>query len=337
MMLRHTLLLLCLAGPLLGSDAGSLAAPPNAGGPLVIDASFHLNKIISINDKEETFTIAGLLKMHWKDPRLAFDPASSGQSEKFHQGAGQFNEVPPWWFPQIALKNPADALTTDVISLRVKPDGTCTLVSALRISARSDFVMRKYPLDSHALAAVFTLPGISAEEIVFQSCGTSSEADAGISQWIFRGTRGETRVGTTPEWALILDVERDWFFAVRLLAIPLFLIVILSWSVFWMEKSSVGDRLGLTFVGILTAVAYQIVIGDLLPDVSYVTLMHGFVNISFLMMCATVVVNLMVAHCDKSGRSALGDAIDRRCRVVFPSVYLGLIILISFIAVIFFR
>jgi len=43
--------------------------------------------------------------------------------------------------------------------------------------------------------------------------------------------------------------------------------------------------MGVSFVGLLTAVAYQIVLGDILPHISYLTPINVFVNISFVIMC----------------------------------------------------
>ena len=91
-----------------------------------------------------------------------------------------------------------------------------------------------------------------------------------------------------------------------------------------MDRSSLGDRIGVSFIGILTGVAYQLVMNENLPRIAYVTLMHGFLNLSFLAMCATVVVNLVVGAHDKRGNHELGDRIDRRCRWVFPLAYVGL-------------
>ena len=103
-----------------------------------------------------------------------------------------------------------------------------------------------------------------------------------------------------------------------------------------MERSSLGDRISVSFVGILTAVAYQIVVGDLLPHVSYITVMHSFLNFSFIIMCGTVVINLVVGACDRNGKSELGDLIDRRCRWIFPVAYLGLLLVATTIFFIIF-
>ena len=112
---------------------------------------------------------------------------------------------------------------------------------------------------------------------------------------------------------------------IRLVVVPLALIVMLSWSVFWMERSSLGDRISISFIGILTAVAYQIVVSEIQPHISYMTLMHGFLNLSLLIMCATVVINLVVGALDRQGKSAAGDRVDRGCRWIFPLTYFGLI------------
>ena len=52
--------------------------------------------------------------------------------------------------------------------------------------------------------------------------------------------------------------------------------------------------------------------------------MHGFLGGSFLAMCATVVINLIVCAADRQGRFDRGDRIDRRCRWIFPCAYSGL-------------
>ena len=54
-------------------------------------------------------------------------------------------------------------------------------------------------------------------------------------------------------------------------------------------------------------------------------MMHVFLNFSFFTMCGTVVINLIVGACDKTGKTELGDLIDRRCRWFFPITYLGLL------------
>jgi hypothetical protein len=113
----------------------------------------------------------------------------------------------------------------------------------------------------------------------------------------------------------------------RLVVVPLGIIAILSWSVFWMQRSSLGDRMSVSFVGILTAVTYQVVVSAILPQISYLTFIHAFLNLSFFIMCATVIINLVVGAYDKNGDSKRGDKIDRVCRWAFPGAYVVLILI----------
>ena len=131
------------------------------------------------------------------------------------------------------------------------------------------------------------------------------------------------------QFILSIDLQRSSFFIFRLVILPLIIIVMLSWSVFWMDKSSLGDRISVSFIGILTAVTYQVVMSEILPKISYLTLINGFLFISFFIMCMTVVVNLRVGYLDRHGMSDVGDLLDHHCRWVFPVIYFGLLLVFS--------
>lgn len=329
-----------ISGATLQCDAApeTLLGPPAENGPVVVRAEFELQDINSINDEPETFEFTGVLVLSWKDPRQAFDPKEAGIGERIYQGDYQFNELSPSWYPQVVLANESSLYETDAVILRVRPDGTSTLVTTVNAMVETDFSMRRYPFDSQGLKVVFELIGFGRDEVVLEAGPGAADRQIRVSQWNFRGIETAIRhrkslaagpSGKFSEFIVTINVRRDPMFTLRLVGLPLALIVILSWSVFWMERSSLGDRISVSFVGILTAVAYQIVVGDLLPHVSYITMMHGFLNFSFFVLCATVVINLVVGACDRNGKSELGDLIDRRCRWIFPLVYAGLLLVVS--------
>jgi len=304
--------------------------------PVPVEAAFALRDVNAIDDENESFEFDGILALSWKDPRQAFDPAVEGVEERVFQGDFQFAEVFEGWYPQVVLVNQSGLYERRGVLLRIRPDGTVLLVQELNAAAKTDIDLLRYPFDRQRLEAVFEVLGFGANEVAFRSVeapGVAAEALSKVRmpQWTLRGIG--TRVEELPlgwrqegrsTFVLRLDVERKSLFAVRLVIIPLVLMVMLSWSVFWMDQSSVGDRINVSFIGILTVVAYQIVLSDILPQSSYFTLINAFLNVSLLLMCATVVVNLVVGHLDRRGRNEVGDRIDRRCRWVFPAVYLAL-------------
>jgi len=332
------------AGAAGSSGGAALLGPPTEGGPVVVHASFHLQNINAIDEQTETFEFTGILTLTWLDRRQAFSPDDEQVQEKIYQGNYQFNELAPSWYPQVVLANESGLYETDAVLLRVRPDGTSTLIQTINAVARADFDLRRYPFDRQRLDVVFEILGFDTSEVVLQAAPESAAAQyegLRMPEWTIAGigsSAGEIsapyagRLGRAATFVLTLDVRRQSLFLLRLVIAPLILIVMLSWSVFWMDRSSLGDRINVSFVGILTAVAYQIVVGDIMPKISYFTLMNGFLNFSFWVMCATVVINLVVGACDQRGDVARGDLIDRRCRYLFPLAYFSLLILAVVVA-----
>jgi hypothetical protein len=323
-----------------------LLAPPEEVRPVVVRASFKFHDINEINDETETFDFSGVLTLKWRDPRQAFDPAAKGVNERVFQGSYQFNEVATGWYPQVVLVNESGLYQKSGTVLRIKPDGTSTLIETLNATAKAEFNMRRYPLDRQHLEAVFEVLGFDRDEVLLQvdsATASSLASEVRIPQWTITGASASVQDrpesyagrGVSSAFVVSVDVQRKSFYMIRLVVLPLILIVLLSFSVFWMDKSSIGDRLSVSFIGILTAVAYQSMISDQMPHISYATLMHGFLNFSFFTMCATVAINLVVNAADRRGEISLGDRIDRRCRWGFPLAYFGLLLAMLGVAMLF--
>lgn len=324
-----------------------LLTPPPSDGPLPVEIGFQLIDIITIDDQTETFEFTGILTVQWKDERQAFDPGTEGVTEKFYQGSYQFNELSPAWYPEVSLLNVAGQLDKGEPLFRIQPDGTSTLLTPVNATAKSELMLRHYPFDEQSLRIIFGVPGYSESELIIRPLETAAlpPEKIRVPQWDLRETRTSqntvppTAPGMkTPTSTLVfeMDVARQGQFVMRLVILPLLLVVILSWSVFWMDHSSVGDRMSVSFVGLLTAVAYQIVLGDILPHISYLTPVNVFVNISFMIMCASIVVNLIVGELNRSNLPAKADLIDRRCRKLFPITYFSLLLfMVLFFAIVF--
>jgi hypothetical protein len=310
---------------------------------VVVRAHFELRDINEIDDETETFEFEGVLTLDWRDDRHAFDPVAEGTDLKLYQGAYQFNEVFTGWFPQAALVNGSGLYEQHSVVLRIRADGSLRLIETLNAAAKTDLDLRAYPFDTQHLEAEFEILGMDANEVVLEVAdpGAASEIPAAavrMPQWtltnVGQSVRSRSAVyagesGAASTFVVNMGVERRSLFTVRLVIVPLVLIVVLSWSVFWMEQSSVGDRISVSFIGILTIVAYQFVLSEILPHISYLTWINGFLNMSYFVMCGAVGINLWVGVLDRNRRNAEGDRIDRLCRWLFPVIYLGLLGVVS--------
>lgn len=325
------------------ASVDSLNALPQDALPVVVTTDFTLIQIDNIDVESETFAFSGILTMSWFDARQRFDPVAEQVSEKLYIGAYQFNEVFTGWWPQITLVNEAGRFDSDAVVLRVRPDGTLLLTQTVNAIAKASLDLRLAPFDRQHLDAVFQVVDFDTSEVMLRTfpskyaSGETLDAQYHLQEWtvdtvgLVYAPRLIRSIGVERDTsAIVLGVEvtRDPLFYLRLLIFPMAVMVILSWSVFWMDRSSIGDRLNVSFIGILTAVAYQMMLDDALPQISYMTMLNGFLTISFFTMCASVLINLRVSFLDRQGRVVEGDALDRRCRWLFPAIYFGLLLLL---------
>ncbi|MEO0974282.1 MAG: hypothetical protein AAFX85_14420 [Pseudomonadota bacterium] len=324
------------------SDAASNAptappfalSPPRQDAPVRVNFDFELHDINDIDSVLETFEFTGVMTLTWRDPREAFDPALAGVDEKLFQGTYQFDELATGWYPQVMLINESGAYSRSAVQLRVRPDGTSILREKITAVAEASLTMRLFPFDSHRLEANFALLGYDGREAALDVAtdhGAGASDSVSIPGWSI-GQVGLSREVSSAgpamgSGAVVLGIEvtREASYIRRLITFPMLIIVVLSFSIFWMDKSSLGDRNSVSFIGVLTGVAFQHIVVSVMPPTSDITVMHAFLFISFLVMAATIPVNLAVARMDREGKADLGDLIDRRCRWLFPLVYVALI------------
>ena len=323
--------------PLAPATPFAYLEPPPGEGPVRVAIRFHLQNIHRIDDGAETIDFSGILTLHWQDRRQAFDPAKVGASEKVFTGNYQFNEISPGWFPPVVVTNAVGSPDSQGVVLRVAPDGSSSIQMQVHATVRSGMQLGRMPFDDQRLRLMFAVMGFDSEEVVLvaEEGGATMDTDViRLPEWRLLAIglsplspqTGSDEFGMDSSAVVVqVEVKRRPFFMLRLVVGPLALIVLLSWSVFWMERSSLGDRMAVSFVGILTAVAYQSLVSEITPHIAYITFLNAFMVMSMLLMSATVAVNLIVAVCDKRGNPVLGDHIDRGSRWVFPLISAGLI------------
>lgn len=339
MLVIRVLILASLCFLAIHSHAGNNAlGPPDGDGPIIVDIGFLLSNINAINEEDETFDFEAVLSMRWTDPRLAFDPTATGYDQLYYQGDFQFSEVFSGWWPQLFLANEAGRFDREGVMLRITPDGTVYYTEEIDAIAKSSLELARYPFDQQQLIVLFEVLGFDKEQVVLRSDPGSSgiwedkHHRIEVPQW--SSPRLSTAIveykpvyldGTDKHITALqvqIDIKRNPWYTLRLVVFPVVMFVILSWSVFWMDRSSLGDRMDISFIGILTVVAYQIMFSADLPKIAYMTVLMSFMIISFLTMCASVVINLRVSALDISGQSVRGNRMDWHCRYLFPLGYI---------------
>jgi hypothetical protein len=313
-----------------------LLGPPDTDGPVTVSVGFFLSDVNEVDEQRETFEFEAILTLKWRDPRQAFDPDDIGVRERTYQGNYQFSEVFDGWWPQLILTNESGGFESQAVLLRIAPDGAATLISELHAVAERPMALRRFPFDRQGFEAVFEVLGFGQNRVVLAPDPiTSGRPDLGvnIAQWELQDLRVAARdyypvyedahEGALSQIVVTLDMARRSAHMLKIVVFPLTLLVVLTFSVFWMDRESLGDRMDISFIGILTVVAYQIIVSDAMPGIAYFTLMTGFLYSTYLVLAVGVIVNLAVSQLDRSGRRELGDRVDRNCRWAVPAGFVG--------------
>ena len=313
-----------------------LLGPPLADGPVRVAVGFFLSDVNEVDERAETFQFEAIVTLRWRDPRQAFDPAERGVSVLVYQGGFQFSEVFDGWWPQIILANESGGFESQAVLLRILPDGSMTLITEIDATAEMPMQLRRFPFDRQAFEARFEVLGFASDQVVLVADpATTSVGHEGvnIAQWRFENLRVESRAyrpiyedghdGELSRVVAILEMAREPAHMLQVVVLPLTVLVILTFSVFWMDRESLGDRMDISFIGILTVVAYQIIVSDAMPGIAYFTLMSAFLLSTYFVLALGVIVNLVVARLDQSGRRLLGDRLDRTCRWLVPVTFFG--------------
>lgn len=114
-------------------------------------------------------------------------------------------------------------------------------------------------------------------------------------------------------------VERNYNYFLTKILIPIFLILIISWSVFWIRPSFIEPRLTVSIVCLLSLIAYNFVVDDDLPKLSYLTVMDIMILLSYFFATLPSLITIF-NHVQNNDEIAL--KIDKMSRVFIPLAYI---------------
>ncbi len=321
------------------AQANEAGMPNPPASPTRVKCALLILDVIDIDDVNESLEVELALLATWHDPRLAFDADEEGTNCKLYQGDFQFAELFHGWWPQFLIVNQVGRGDTSAITLRVFPDGTVRYAEQRNATLETPMSLHDYPFDVQRLRLLLVPFGNTSEQVVLEVDedyqGTTEhharhDSEVNVAGWDLQdlkmqadedhlavgdGMRNISRIVTTVQFQ-----RRSWQLVWQML-FPMLVIVSMIWSIFWIDIEALADRLNVSFIGILTIVAYQFVVMDNMPRMSYLTFTDTLLLVSFVTMSATIPQSLFIHSLVRQGRQHDAMTIDRVCRLWFPIVY----------------
>jgi Neurotransmitter-gated ion-channel ligand binding domain/Neurotransmitter-gated ion-channel transmembrane region len=311
-----------------GLDPNAMLLPPTTeNGQVKVSVALHVLNLSSIDEVTERFQLTGYLLTQWRDPRLAYRP--SGTADKFR--ALSPDSV---WRPKLVMINVVEPRGTYERSLRVAPDGLMSYAERFDAVLTSTFHLKSFPFDKQVLEVIIHPFTVQQPFVSFvpneMPVWTAAEFNSysSLESWRFRSIAFEigeaaSQFGknTMAEARFEIAVERRYGFYLWKVFLPLLLMVVVSWSVFWFDPPEVSSQVQIAVTTILTIIAFALAISLTLPRVPYLTFADGFFLTCYIFAFVTMVELTAVHIAYRNERRKVAAKIRGTARWLVPSAF----------------
>lgn len=286
--------------------------------------------IDAIDDADQSFMANVYVKLRWQDRRLANPEAASRQVH--------LEEV---WNPQLILANRQGEVSRSLPEVvQVDPDGTVTYRQRYSGMLSQPLQLANFPMDRHSFTIHFTSAAYSTGELEFVAdtskydaklTGGSMADKISVPDWKVTGYEAlalpyqPISEANAAGFAFRFEAERyvEYYFWQVLL--PLSVVVLMSWSSFWIQRSQVGVRIGVATSSILTLIAQRFVLASLLPRLPYMTRLDYFTVGSTLLVFLALIGVVATSYLGAINREPMAKRLDLWARAMFPAAFLLLL------------
>lgn len=301
---------------------------PNAdSGPTEISVGMWVADISSIDSAQQTFTAEIAVVLRWKDPRLA------------HTGNGVVRYPREQiWHPRVGIVNETNSVSRKMPdSVEVEPDGTVTYRQLYVGAFTQPLRLQSFPFDRQTFRVQLVAVRYQSNEVMFVP----------DQVWIRDGLKeagGISPSVTLPDWtiekwelkplvyalaprhqyssyAFEFTASRNVQYYILKVILPLVLIVMMSWSVFWTDPTNSNTQFSIAVTSMLTLIAYRYAVDSQLPRLPYMTRLDVFFLISTLLVFFSLIEVLVTTILDNNQQIARAKRIDRYCRVIVPVIF----------------
>ncbi|KAG1699838.1 Glycine receptor subunit alphaZ1 [Nymphon striatum] len=241
------------------------------GIPTTVTVTLFIYSFDSVNPSDMEFQVNGFLWQEWQDERLAYDQCRFPMNSNFQE----LSALKYIWGPKLYFVNGKDGrihqMSSPNLNFEIYPNGHIFYSMRITMTLACSMDFTSYPFD------------IQKCPIMIESCNFSRLN----SEITFKRHNGYFMIQT--------------YF-------PMALIVIISWSTFWLDPSSVAARttIGVTTLLALVTLTYSAVL--VAPPVSYIKAIDIWIGICTLFVFSAFMEFTVVPDEPNTGNTGSKDA-----------------------------
>jgi len=162
-----------------------------------------------------------------------------------------------------------------------------------------------------------------------------------LESWQFRSltnelTRASSQYGqqAVAEAKFEITVDRRYGFYLWKVFLPLLLMVVVSWSVFWFDPPEVSSQVTIAVTTILTIIAFALAISLTLPRVPYLTFADAFFLTCYIFAFVAMLELTAVHIAYRNDRRPAAAAIRYTARWLVPAAFvvINCVLIVHFLA-----
>jgi len=300
--------------------------PIENGKPVRVTVLLYILDLDNVDSAQQNFTANVYIEASWMDPRLASDAEGP-----------IFRSLDEIWFPKIQILNQQKIWKTFPDRLEVFPDGKVMYRQRVWGNFSQPMNLRNYPADTQQLTIQLVASGYGPDIVEFVPSDRVRHAisDA-LSVADFEITGSEVVVepydpinsgeGSASIRSTYFARRKVGYFLVKVI-IPLILIVMMSWTVFWIDPAEAGTQIGVATTSMLTLIAFRFATDSGLPKISYLTRLDTFIMASTVLVFLSLFEVVLTSKMAKSGRHERALRFDRWSRILFPGAFVCVVLL----------
>ena len=287
-----------LGAGLLVKDYNPMIRPGKATAKAdIVSVGIKLLRLIDVSDIHQELKVNLLLKIKWKDQRLAniVDEIDSPQRVDSMQ----------LWTPDVSLANAKGVTELLNEGAHLYSDGSIEVIRNALYTADVDVDVHYFPFDVQDMEVWFECPDYDGSQVQFivdtlhSTTAAKGEEIWRLDSWTVGPETRTSLVSGEQDGFLVgtARVRRLFGMALLMLVAPLYIIANFSFMAFFVYIGDFPTRVGIVSTGFLTLIAFLFVINDNLPKIAYLTWLHKFCGLTMLfelvVLCEVVLVHVL--------------------------------------------
>jgi hypothetical protein len=300
-------------------DPGMRTRPDADSGPTRVSMELYVIDIAKIDDRDQVFKADISIRLRWLDPRLA----RPGESDVITLPLTDI------WNPRLRIYNQRDVKTHFPEIVRVDAKGFVAYEQRYTGDFTAMADIRCFPFDERTIIISMLTVDHSPSDVILDYSETSIDRadEFSIPNWSVGDV--EARTGIFRAFGgrefLSFDIElkssRKSTYYIWSVVVPLVLIVMMSWSVFFVNPKRLESQLTLAATSMLTLVAYRFAVSSVLPPVPYMTRLDVFITGSTVFVFLALVEAVTTGALADNDHNVFAERLDSIARILFPAVF----------------